>query len=318
MRILSKAKKKIIEFRNYSLQTNFPILLLSGDEWHISDIPSTRLHFHNCLEIGLCEEGSGSLEFMNKVLPFHTGDITLIASDVIHTTYSTPGTSSKWSYIFIDVEEFFHPYFSLDILSQNDMIQKIIYSYSSIFSKDKYPEIYNIVIHIIHTLKNKDLNYKYAIFGTLMAFLVDVMNIYITPDDPERSNIQTSGNSLVITPALDYIRKSYMMDFSMESLAQLCSMSSTHFRRTFSSVMNTSPLEYLIKFRIEKASLFLQTTDMPILNISEEVGFHSLSSFNRHFSRIMGETPRDWRKKMSFAHNLSIFQNTGWMTPPKI
>jgi len=316
--ILSKQKNRIIEFRNYSLQTNFPILLLSGDEWHISDIPSTRLHFHNCLEIGLCEEGSGSLEFMNKVLPFHTDDITLIASDVIHTTYSAPGTSSKWSYIFIDVEEFFHPYFSLDTLSQNGMIQKIIYSYSAIFSKDKHPEIYNMVNHIIRTLKNKDLNYKHAIFGTLMAFLVEVMNIYITPDDSERFNIQSSGDSLAITPALDYIRKSYMLDFSMDSLAQMCSMSSTHFRRTFSSVMNTSPLEYLIKIRIEKASLFLQTTDKPILSISEEVGFHSLSSFNRHFSSIVGETPRDWRKKMSYAHNLSIFQNTGWMTPPKV
>jgi len=316
--IMSKPKNRIIEFRNYSLQTNFPVILLSGDEWHISDIQATSMHFHNCLEIGLCEEGRGNLEFMYNVMPFHAGDVTLIGSDVIHTTYSSPGTSSKWSYIFIDIEAFFLPYFSIDILSSNEMIQKIIYSYSAIFSKEKYPEIYNIITHIIQTLKNKDLNYKYAVFGSVMAFLVDVMNIYITPDDPERSNIQTSGNSLVITPALDYIRKSYMMDFSMESLAQLCSMSSTHFRRTFSSVMNTSPLEYLIKFRIEKASLFLQTTDMPILSISEEVGFHSLSSFNRHFSSIMGETPRDWRKRMSFAHNLSIFQNTGWMTPPKI
>jgi len=315
---LPKPKKRIIEFRNYSLQTNFPVILLSGEEWRISDIQAASMHFHNCLEIGLCEEGSGNLEFMYNVMPFHTGDITLIGSDVIHTTYSSPGTSSKWSYIFIDVEAFFQPYFSLDILARNDMIQKIIHSYSAIFSKNKYPDIHNVITHIIHTLKNKDLNYKFTVFGLVMAFLVDVMNIYITPDDSERFNIETSGNSLVITPALDYIRKSYMMDFSMESLANLCCMSPTHFRRTFTAVMNTSPLEYLIKFRIEKASFFLQTTDIPILSISEDVGFHSLSSFNRHFSIIMGESPREWRKRMSFEHNLSISQNTGWMTPPKL
>jgi transcriptional regulator GlxA family with amidase domain len=108
-----------------------------------------------------------------------------------------------------------------------------------------------------------------------------------------------------------------MQDFSMDILAQMCGMSSTHFRRTFTSIMNVSPLEYLIKIRIEKASLLLRTTEMPILSVSEEVGFHSLSSFNRHFSSIVGATPRDWRKKMSYFHNLSIFKNTGWMTPPK-
>lgn len=315
---MSKPKNKIIEFRNYSLQPHFPILLLSGDEWHISDIPATRLHFHNCLEIGLCEEGSGSIEFMDRILPFKAGDTTLIARDVIHTTYSSPGTSSKWSYIFIDIEEFFRPYFSLDVLSQSDLIQNISNSYSSILSKDSHSEIYNLTVHIIHTLKKKPLNYKYAVYGSLIAFLIDVMNIYITPDKSNVFHEQTSDNSLYISPALNYIRKNYMLDFQMDSLAQMCCMSSTHFRRTFSSVMNTSPLEYLIKIRIEKASLLLRTTDMPILNISEEVGFHSLSSFNRHFINIVGETPRDWRKKMSFVQNLSIFQNTGWMTPPKL
>ncbi len=315
---MSKPKKKVIEFRNYCLQPGFPILLLSGDEWHISDVPAKRLHFHNCMEIGLCEEGSGTMEFVDRKLPFHAGDTTLIASDVIHTTYSTPGTSSKWSYIFVDIEEFFYPYFSLDLLNHSDLIQEVIHSYSAILPKLAYPEIYAQMIHMIHILKQKNTNYRFATYGTLMAFLIDVMNIYDNSREEDIFNKQVPDNSLSIAPALDFIRKNYSQEFSMESLADLCNMSATHFRRTFASVMNTGALEYLIRIRIEKASLLLRTTDMPILNISEEVGFHSLSSFNRHFSSIVGEAPRDWRKKMSQIHDLSILKNTGWMTPPKI
>ena len=70
------------------------------------------------------------MEFVDRKLPFHAGDTTLIASDVIHTTYSTPGTSSKWSYIFVDIEEFFYPYFSLDLLNHSDLIQEVIHSYT--------------------------------------------------------------------------------------------------------------------------------------------------------------------------------------------
>lgn len=314
---MSKHKNKIVEFRNYNLQPNFPILLLTGDAWHISDIPSGRLHFHNCLELGLCESGSGTLEFVDKKLSFHTGDVTLIASDVIHTTYSSPGTASKWSYIFVDLEEIFYPYFSLDLLAKNEIIQEIIHSYSAIFPQKVYPQIYDLVVVIIHTLAKKDLNFKYATSGLMLTLLVNVMNIYNSSKKSDIFNIQTLDSSLSIAPALDYIRKNYMHDFSMSILADMCNMSSTHFRRTFTAVMNTGALEYLTRIRIEKASLLLRTTDMPILRISEEVGFRSLSSFNRHFSEIVGETPRDWRKHMSYVHNISIFQNNGWMTPPK-
>ena len=46
---MPRHKKPYIEFRDYNLPARFPVLLLSGEEWRISDIPSPRLHIHNCL-----------------------------------------------------------------------------------------------------------------------------------------------------------------------------------------------------------------------------------------------------------------------------
>ena len=51
---MSKPKNIVTEYRNYYLPVDFPLLLLTGEHWKISDIPSSRLHFHNCLEIGIC------------------------------------------------------------------------------------------------------------------------------------------------------------------------------------------------------------------------------------------------------------------------
>ena len=50
---MSKPKNTVMEYRNYYLPADFPVLVLTGGHWKISDIPSSRLHFHNCLEIGL-------------------------------------------------------------------------------------------------------------------------------------------------------------------------------------------------------------------------------------------------------------------------
>lgn len=314
---MPRTKKTIIEYRNYNLPAAFPVILLTGEKWRISDIPADRLHFHNCLEIGLCESDSGTMEFMDNASSFSAGDVTIVASDISHTTYSSPGTKSKWSYIFVDIDELFYPFFSMDFMANGDILHELIHNFSAILPKQSYPKVHTLVEILIDTLQNKGYNYQFSARGLMMSLMIELMNIYIAEDHHTTSNIQTHENSLVIAPALDYIRKNYMQEFTMESLSDICNMSSTHFRRVFTSVMGTGPLEYLNRTRIEKASSLLRTTDLPVLQISENVGFHSISSFNRHFSTIMGYTPREWRKKMSYIKNQSVLKYTGWMVPPQ-
>ena len=70
---MAKQKNIITEFRNYPLRVEFPILLLTGNQWWISDVPSANLHFHNCLEIGLCHEGEGTLIIQKESRHFSAG-----------------------------------------------------------------------------------------------------------------------------------------------------------------------------------------------------------------------------------------------------
>lgn len=314
---MSKKKKTIIEYRNYNLPTFFPVLQLSGEEWRISDVPSGRLHFHNCMEIGLCESDSGTMEFMGSSVSFKEGDITVIGSDISHTTYSTPGTASKWSYLFIDFEELLAPYFPMNLFTDQECLHHFIHNYYSIFSRKNHPDLYQLVSQIIQEIKRKDKHYQFLVRGLILALLIKLLNLsdsfIVRKEDADDDNT----NSLVISPAIDYIRVNYAQDFSMDDLANLCDMSPTHFRRTFTNIMGEGPLSYLIHIRISKASVLLRTTEMPVLDISEEVGFHSVSSFNRHFMEIMGISPLKWRKQMSFIHDQSVLKYTGWLVPPK-
>lgn len=317
MNNLSRPKHSPVEYRNYALPPYFPIVLLTGDVWRISDVPSGTLHFHNCLEIGLCESDSGMMEFADSSRAFHAGDVTIVASDVPHTTYSAPGTASKWSYIFVNVEDLFQPYFPMDIISNRDMFHKLLRNYCAVLPKDSYPQVHTLVSGIIAELQKKELNFQFSVRGLMLSLMMRLINIYSAAGQAADSNIQLHENSLAIAPALYYIRKNYMMDFPMEDLASLCSMSPTHFRRTFSSVMGFGALEYLIRIRITHAAILLRTTEVPVLDISEEIGFHSVSSFNRHFMEIIGMTPMKYRKQMSCVRDKSILKCTGWLAPPK-
>ena len=307
---MSRPKKTVIEFRDYDLPANFPILLLTGEHWRISDVPSGRLHIHNCLEIGLCESDSGTMTFEDTTCTFQAGDVTAVSCDIPHTTCSTKGTASKWSYIFVDIGELLHPFFSGIDIQNLEILTITEHHMHLIMGKKEYPVIYNLVVGIINEMKEKKEGYELSVRGLFLTLAAHLLRI---SDTQNKKAEKQPENALVISPALNYIRFHYMEDFPMEYLADLCGLSPTHFRRLFSSVLGISPLEHLISIRIRKAADLLRMTEDSVISISERVGFRSISSFNRHFLATMGHTPSEWRKQMSILKDQSVLKYNGWM-----
>lgn len=313
-RAVSRNKSATVEYRNYLLPAYFPIILLTGEEWRISDIPSGILHFHNCLEIGLCESDSGTMEFSGVKRPFSAGDVTIVANDVAHTTYSSPGTASKWSYLFVNIEELLTPYFPLDALSNRDSLYQMLGSYFALLPREEYPDIYALVAEIIQEMGSQQANFQFSVRGLVLALMTKLMNLYA--EGVGATYGAAHENSLSIAPALTFIRQNYMESFPMERLADICHMSPTHFRRTFSSIMGFGSLEYVNRVRVMHAQTLLRTTEMAIIDISEEIGYRSISSFNRQFMEITGMKPSEYRNQMSCVRDRSLLKCTGWMTPP--
>lgn len=313
---MSKPKKEITEFRSYYLPVEFPILLLTGDHWWISDKPSDHLHFHNCLEIGLCHEGSGILQIRKQSFPFRRNDITFIARNIPHTTYSTLGSESKWSYIFVDLYEMFDSFAPSASHQISQMLEET--STAELIPHDSNPALSFYVNRLIEELSAAPLNYQISVRSLLMAFLVEMHRQRTSSGHKGDSDPTEQNHTLAIVPALEYIKRNYMNQFSVESLADLCGLSPTHFRRVFNNTMGVSPLEYLNTIRITKACHLLRSTEDSILNISESVGFHSISSFNRYFDRLVNMSPREYRRCAiddDGLQNARIMKFNGWMQP---
>ncbi|MCI8357431.1 MAG: AraC family transcriptional regulator [Lachnospiraceae bacterium] len=330
---MAKPGNAVTEYRNYYLSPHFPALLLSGDHWRISDRQRDRLHFHNCLEIGLCHSESGFMEFYGETCPFQEGDITIIPQNVPHSTYSTPGASSLslWSYLFIDPKELFRH--SLPSTWKNYDLQPYAFrNFKYLLSKEQYPEVWQLLTLIIKELQEQKLGYQFAARGLMLSLYIEIYRIQSQEEDGKKIAVEKkeekeggggfsdSTSPLSIAPALDYIENHYMKQFSMEFLADLCHWSPTHFRRIFHSIMRISPLNYVNNTRIQKSCSLLCRTEESILSISEAVGFQSVSSYNRYFYRMMQQSPREYRRQMlqsdkQQAQSMSILEFSGWMYP---
>ncbi len=316
---MSKRKRPIIEYRHYSLPLNFPILLLSGDRWRISEKKSGRLHFHNCLEIGICHSDSGIMEFEDVSLPFQAGDITCVPKHLPHTTYSSPGTASLWTYLFVDAEELFRNMLNNQSLSF-DKPMSAIRNYHLIMNKEEYPRVHYLATSIVEELKNQKTCYQTSVKGLMLSLYIELLRIHaseILQKEIDNSINQDVENILVISDALEHIHKNYMQSISISDLADICHLSVSHFRRTFHEIMGTAPLNYLNSTRIDEACWLLRSTEDSILTISEKVGFHSISSFDRCFMKLMKTSPNVWRKQAVLSDSNSpkaaILEFTGWV-----
>lgn len=316
---MAKRKNTITEYRHYHLPMNFPVLLVNGSEWRISPVRSERLHFHNCLELGLCHSDSGIMEFEGRSYHFRAGDIVCVPRHISHTTYSDPGMESLWSYIYFDPEELFSNMFLHDkqILSAPQIYTP---GYCYVIHKHDEEFLHSMVLAVIRELRAQPENYELAVRGLLMGICIELGRIQTMQP---KQNREQADNASVITPVLDYIHDNYMHNFTIADLADICHLSETHFRRVFSTIMGYTPLDFVMYTRIDKACNLLRSTENSILSIAEQVGFHSISSFNRSFTKILDMSPRDWRKTIHNAdrdakEKQTILEFNGWMQPEKL
>ena len=95
--------------------------------------------------------------------------------------------------------------------------------------------------------------------------------------------------------ATDYIEENLAEDLSLAAVARAASLSPYHFARLFKASTGSSPHQYVIRRRVERARRLLTTTDWSLTFIAQEAGFASGSHLARHFRRLLGVSPSDYR-----------------------
>ena len=98
-----------------------------------------------------------------------------------------------------------------------------------------------------------------------------------------------------IDDAVRYIEQNYAEAFSLDWFVGNCALNVTDFSRRFKERAGCPLFEFINRQRVGRACALLKSSDLPIIEISEAVGYNNLSFFNRYFLRIVGISPRAYR-----------------------
>lgn len=285
-----------LEYREYQFQPDFPLFALQEGEF-VFPKPFTelrRMHFHNCVEIGICRRGRQILYVEDQVMEFGPGDICVIPPYAMHITQAENADSKEVSCEYL----YFQPETMLGGRRMGNYAQPFLWYKSmegSYIFSGKETGLDQILEGILREMRRKDCYTRYAVYGYLQMLSVKL----------ERS-IVGEGGSLGsfryyererIFPAISHINENFAEPISEKELANVCGMNPGQFHDQFHLLMGQSPAAYLRFVRLQHACGLLSSTEKRIIDVAMESGFYSLSGFNRSFLETYGKTPRQWRNE---------------------
>lgn len=118
-----------------------------------------------------------------------------------------------------------------------------------------------------------------------------------------KSKNADSRSLLRIGEAIAHLETNLDKEVTLDALVEISRMSKRNFIRAFQAAMGTSPISYLLQLRISRAEQLLRSSDNTITDVAFRVGFTDSNYFTRQFRKIIGISPRGYRKRSAASAN---------------
>ena len=116
---------------------------------------------------------------------------------------------------------------------------------------------------------------------------------------PSRTPIYRGGLPIhQLRKVEDYVAAQLAEEISIEALAELVELSTSHFAHIFKETTGMTPLQFVTRQRITRAQQLIRETSRSLIDVGLEVGYTSPSHFAQVFRRVVGVTPTEFRSSL--------------------
>ncbi|HEY9658108.1 MAG TPA: AraC family transcriptional regulator, partial [Allocoleopsis sp.] len=155
-------------------------------------------------------------------------------------------------------------------------------------------QLYQIAMLLLDEIKSEGMMGQLYVESLIQLLAIHLLRHYSTITQTITSENRNLTH-LQLQQAIDYIHTHLDRDLSLVEIAEVINISPTYFASLFKRAIGTSPHQYVIQQRVERAKEMLSKTDLAIADIALQVGFSSQSHLTQQFKRITGMTPKQIR-----------------------
>ena len=242
-------------------------------------------HHHRELEIIALYEGEADFYIGSTLHKLKKGDVLIIPPYCVHRAVAPAGT-------YYDCI-----CFNIDLLWDKEMKAwlekgKLAVNRHLTDTDDYTAEISGYVKAAVNANKRGAPGWEMEVIGLLSIIFARLKGkeFFVEINDPERENKFEKN-------VIEYIKEHFCEQITSTSVANALYINNSYFCRLFKQSFNCCFSDYLLTYRIAKAKLYLNSTDMSISDVALKTGFNSFSYFSKAFKNETGKTPSEYREK---------------------
>ena len=262
-------------------------------------------HFHEEFELVLIEQSRGTKFIGDKVDLFKEGELMLIGSNIPHLfrndeEYYDRNGKLTASSIFLHFTEDFLGAGFFD-LPEMKLVRKLLDN--SGFALQIHGKIKRYCIAKLQELSDQKPARRLLGLLEILIRLSESRELQpmLSNDFVARGRMMKAVNNQKdaerIHKVFEFIIKNYRHEIYLQEISGMLNMSPVSFSRYFKHHTRKTFSEYVTEVRISHACSLLMQENENISQISYSSGFENLSNFYRHFRKITGVIPKDYRKR---------------------
>lgn len=272
------------------------------NNWHCEHFDKPW-HFHEEYELVMIEKSKGTKFIGDKVSGFEEGDLMLIGPRVPHffrnnDDYYKKNGVLEASSIFIHFTKYFLGKNFFD-LPEMKMVQKLLENAQFALEIKG-----SIKPYILDRLQGMQAERAPQRLVSLLDILIKISESEdVTPllsakfEESDQSNICSTTDTNRINTIFKYIMENFHREIYVHEIAEILHMSNASFSRYFKHHTRKTFSDYVTECRISHACKLLILDDQTISQISYNSGFENLSNFYKHFRKITGIIPKEYRRR---------------------
>lgn len=269
----------------------YPFRYYMEDIW-LFDFHCVDWHWHCEVEFVFIEKGTAEFLIGNSKYILNAGTGIFINSQVIHRfeaeesavipniVFSPSLLSPETSLIY---RKFIYPLL-------NSSIECLIFSPDVPWHND----VLNILLSVFAIQEGESICEIKTVEFLLKLWTLIYENITIP--EPASSTNASAHTQAQLQIMMQYIHKNYPGHISLDDIAKTVAMSKSSVLNIFGRYLHTSPISYLVNYRLKRAAKLLVTTDNNISSIARETGFENVGYFCRQFKKLFKTSPGEYRK----------------------
>ena len=246
-------------------------------------------HWHTNLELIWVKTGELTLTLDNRALSLQKGEIAIVNSEVVH------GAAPKncvyecivFNLAFLKTGNLACDAFLDDLLSHNAYLHE----------KPTDETTLALIRSLFLEISLNKVGTEFKVLGLFHSFLGEMQQknqftAYLPP-----TNGHDEKKVVKLKTVLKYIRENFAKDITLEDMSAVAGFSSKYFCKFFKDMTGTTPINYLLTYRIERAARKLLGSDLSVTQIAFDCGFNDVSYFIKTFKAFKHTSPKEYRKR---------------------